>query len=962
MLPCILSREYWCHEPGLCRACVPLERGGGKDYASRQHRLWVVYQNRRIVTSGDAVILLPELGCRKIGMPQRLAREGVCSLRQETGGKPPRCGGLTRSGASQRQENVTESGRLETVSSRRSKAPLSGEMSNESPRGVRLSCILFILSLESLARVASIVWILGFLIPFSVLVGSASVAILCNERRPLVLLSLGGPVGLVMTGIVLAWLALLVGIAAAVWVTLIFLVSGGLAALVYWRRLRLLRGEPLVTRRYVVVLCVLAIHFGVVGAVSWQHSVGAGSVAYTLHADSALTTTIARGNFPVVNPYQPDYLLAFHLAYHLLGAFVTRLADQSAPQALTWLNAALFAFLYLGAVGLGQAARLGAWRTLLAATLTMAIGAPYWVGLPRVANIDNPSNNSQSVVTTLLPEAPLGTLGANALTVTGNMSLVYGYLILICVLALYVYTWRAQGVRRTLLALATGATLGYLVAPAESVFVPLAAALLVDIAVRLLFVGRPSSTDLLRFAGASGAMLITALTSPGIVFARVFGDAVSDPGIQINHAHLFQLVSIRRVLPLHFIPSLESGLQWSTLNSAEIVWELGFLLLLIPLALFYTWRTRERLSFLLLLFSGACFSAALLFTTSKYPADMTRMVSVGTVSFAFVAGLAAVWFLTTPNMVNLLLKRVALGALLFMGVLAMGGFVLRSLALPWLADPRPPVEYRPDVEAATSFLQNETAVHERLLVLGGSDHFLLNRETQAVALWLTSYVVAYSGQFLPTGFDVFTQYEAYVQEARSAQRTLSAADLRALEVAYLYAPEPWLDDVQRAALAEKWARGALARVWQAAQTGESGACRAFFRVNMAMFDGTTTVTYSEAEGALLPNAPVRLQIPALRPAGTERQSAAPGSPVQATFLIIASEPTTLRVDYGAGFSLRLPIERALAVRTPPVATGSTLTLHTERGTARVLWLETYMPAAPHGAEYSQEELALCSEA
>ena len=186
--------------------------------------------------------------------------------------------------------------------------------------------------------------------------------------------------------------------------------------------------------------------------------------------------------------------------------------------------------------------------------------------------------------------------------------------------------------------------------------------------------------------------------------------------------------------------------------------------------------------------------------------------------------------------------------------------------------------------------------------------------------------------------------------------------MRALEIAYLYAPEPWLDDVQRAALAEKWARGALARVWQAAQTGESGACRAFFRVNTAMFDGTTTVTYSEAEGAFLPNAPVRLQIPALRPAGTERQSAAPGSPVQATFLIITSEPTTLRVDYGAGFSLRLPIERALAVRTPPVATGSTLTLHTERGTARVLWLETYMPAAPHSAEFSQEELALCSEA
>ena len=198
-------------------------------------------------------------------------------------------------------------------------------------------------------------WIFSVLIPSFVLVGSTSVAVLCNERRPLVLLCLGGMVGMVLTGIILSVAALLLGIAVATWVMLVLLVSGSLAGAVYWWKSGLLQSQESFSWKYVVLLLVLASHFGLVAAVSWKFAVGPGGNGDNLFVHSAYTTSIARGNYPAVNPYRPDQLLAYRLTFHLLAAFATRLADQSAPEVLAWLNGALFAFLFLGVNGLGRA-------------------------------------------------------------------------------------------------------------------------------------------------------------------------------------------------------------------------------------------------------------------------------------------------------------------------------------------------------------------------------------------------------------------------------------------------------------------------------------------------------------------------------------------------------------------------------------------------------------------------------
>ena len=557
-------------------------------------------------------------------------------------------------------------------------------------------------------------WILFLILPSFVLIGSAIIAILCNERRPLVLLCLGGMVGMVATSIALSLLGLLVGIALATWVVLTLLLLGGLAAAVYWWRAQLWQGGLDVSRKYVFLLLVLAGHFGVVAAVSWQYSVGAGVELDNLFARSAFTSTIARENFPVANPYQPDQFLPYRLAFYVLGAFLARLANQPAPEALSMLSAALFALLFLSAAGLGLAARFGAWRSLLAAALFLTIGDFQWLQLSQMAGLENSDFNQHTMATRYLRDSA-GPALANSLK---KASLTYGHLVVFCGLTFYIYGRRLEGWRRTALALATGVVVGHLAAASETWFAAMAAALLVDLAIRLAVSRRISYQDVLRVAAAAAALIVSAIVSPGILFARAFGGPIGDPGIQFKGLHVFDY----RVSRLDGNGEGLIAHEWAPLLQAEFVWLWGLLLIAAPVALLYNWKTRQHLPWLLLLYSGACFSAFFLFTVD-HAVDMWRFVYSGVAALGFVTSFAAVWLLAAMRSISPPFRNVAVLVLIGAGTLYVGGAIQYFMAIPWLADPRPPVAYRNDVEAVKMFLNREAAVQERLLVLGDAPHW-----------------------------------------------------------------------------------------------------------------------------------------------------------------------------------------------------------------------------------------------
>ena len=279
-------------------------------------------------------------------------------------------------------------------------------------------------------------WIFVLILPLKVLVGSAGVAVLCNERRPLVLLCLGGMVGMIGTSIALSLLGLLFGFAIATWLVLALLVLGGLAAIVYWWRKQLLLDGMEVSWKYGLLLTVLVVHFGLAAAVFWQFLIGAQGHQDVLTAHSAISASIARGNYPVVNPYQPDEFLPYRLTFHVIGAFLTRLSGHSAPETLTGLTGILIAFLFLGLVGLGLAARLGPWRTMLAAVIFLTVGNLRWLDILRQVTLENPAFNHHTLVYFLLSDFAGSAL---ALSV-GNPSLSYGYLVALCVLTFFLYS------------------------------------------------------------------------------------------------------------------------------------------------------------------------------------------------------------------------------------------------------------------------------------------------------------------------------------------------------------------------------------------------------------------------------------------------------------------------------------------------------------------------------------------
>ena len=804
-------------------------------------------------------------------------------------------------------------------------------------------------------------WILFLILPSFVLIGSAIIAIICNERRPLVLLCLGGMVGMVATSIALSLLGLLAGIGIATWVVLTLLLLGGLAAAVYWWRAQLWQGGLDVSRKYVFLLLVLAGHFGVVAAVSWQFAVGAGVELDSLFTHSAFSSTISRGNFPVANPYQPENLLTYRLTYHVLGAFTARLAGVPAPEALTVLTGALYTLLFLGAVGVGLASRFGPGQTLLAAALFFVLGDFRWLQLAQLASLEHSDFNHYTLVTSYLQDSvgPALTKGLE------NVSLTYGHLVVFCGLALYIYGWQAEGWRRSALPLATGVVLGLLAAASETWFAALAVALLVDLARRLIAYRKVCYRSILRVSSAVIALVVTAVFSPGVLFARLFGGTEVDAGVQFKGSHILHYRSAR-------LDTNEYRVEaevWVPLLQGEHLWLWGILLIAAPLALFCVWQTRHQLSWLLLLYSGACFCVFFLFTTS-HPVDIWRFFHSGTAALGFVTGLAIVWLPSAIRSVTPAVRGAFLLALAGAGILYVGGFVQYSLAVPWLADPRPPAAYRQDVEAVKAFLNREARVHERLLVLGNADHWFypVLSSSQLERAALAGYVAAYSGQHMPTG-GLFADRTGYstdspqLRRANAAQGRLSAVDLQALDITYLYASSPWLSDLHRAAMAEKLARGSLTRVWQEAEAGTPQSCRAFLRLDETARESVIAETFKDGERIAVPRVPVQLQLPPVRPANAANESSSTQqSKVQATVLITVNEPSSIVVASGDAFSMRIEVDAALAVRTPPIDADSVLTVRATSGSAQVLWLEVYAPLAPQAVFYLPDHLDLCGTA
>ena len=144
--------------------------------------------------------------------------------------------------------------------------------------------------------------------------------------------ALGSGIGLVSLGLPLLWLPQVMPAGSSL------LTAGVVCALGALALRRLPACEPRQDGRLAVAGVTIVCLLVYVSALAFwaEGTVGRADVG-TLYLHSGLVAGIARGNFPVVNPFEPDFDLQYRVTLHTLGAGAVDLLDVLTPAVMPHL-------------------------------------------------------------------------------------------------------------------------------------------------------------------------------------------------------------------------------------------------------------------------------------------------------------------------------------------------------------------------------------------------------------------------------------------------------------------------------------------------------------------------------------------------------------------------------------------------------------------------------------------------
>ena len=213
------------------------------------------------------------------------------------------------------------------------------------PRAVaRISVLSLLAPLVLVAVVGTSLWASAII-----------VARLLRERSPVIVFGLAVLVGTISQAFALLWLPRFLPVG---WSS--FLAAAVLLALALGLRLR--RGhepernrtssDPHAGPAIITVIAGISIWVYVSAMAFWFEGTAGGADVASLYLHSGLVATISRGNFPVVNPFEPDYLMAYRFSVHTLAAAAQQLLNTDAPTVLPHFMGVLAVGLFLGTMGI----------------------------------------------------------------------------------------------------------------------------------------------------------------------------------------------------------------------------------------------------------------------------------------------------------------------------------------------------------------------------------------------------------------------------------------------------------------------------------------------------------------------------------------------------------------------------------------------------------------------------------
>jgi hypothetical protein len=641
---------------------------------------------------------------------------------------------------------------------------------------------------------------------------AAIVRRLLGESNPLIVFGLAIMVATVFQGFGLLWLPMLL---PAGWSSAV--AAASLVALAFAIRRLVPTWSPVAERQQ--SLAIGPVGLAVIAGVSiciyisalafWFEGTAGGADVATEYLHSGLVATIGRGNFPVVNPFEPDFFMTYRFSVHTLASATQNLLGIDVPTVLPHFLGALGVGLFLGTLGVVARLTRNLNAGIFAGLLLWGWGPLYWLGLPAYAAREGLGEAVALVARS--PEAVTWSgvfLGPTFTMATHNPTNIFGFFPALASLWLVLEladSGQSSRGRAALLGLLV-ITLTLLAAASEYFFAAVAAAI-VGYGVLMMWRLRRSRWWLpaLPIAGLIPAAAL-ALTTSSVLGGIFRGDrAVLQLGVYLNSAAPGSYTSwgYNSGGPLFY---------WSNPDQHEVSllsWEYlvdGGLITFLLLAIAITGAARpDRPAFIFALAGAAGALAATVFHFESSPPDIYRFAHFGA-GIGFVAlGIWGATRLRAPGFSSRA-RRVVLSAV---GGLSLVAFLLSSIAWPGMIAQAETADSGAD-GPAIEFLLAEADVTDGLLVLWGSRtaYDLYDSRNDQI----TARISAATGQFIPYGYHHLSHAQEYSSVYGWAQETLREEYLDELGIRFIYHNPNRATDQQRAALQRLLATDLIAPV------------------------------------------------------------------------------------------------------------------------------------------------------
>jgi len=606
--------------------------------------------------------------------------------------------------------------------------------------------------------------------------------------------ALGSGIGLVALGLPLLWLPRVLPIGSAL------LVAGVLCALGALALRRLPTPEPRQDHRLAVAGVAVASGLAYLSALAfWAEGTVGRADAGTLYMHSGLVAGIARGNFPVVNPFEPDYPLQYRVALHTLGAGAVDLLDVLTPAVMPHLVASMAVVLVLTLYG-ALAGRIGPGWALGGAAVAYAWGPLYWLLTPGAIRERGLGDVLGVIVGAPETIAWSGLfLGGPFAMATHNVTALHG--LIPAAVAIAAVTRARRPPRLPALAVAAAA-LVYLAPSNEFLILTVPAGLGLWFWVRRPLHPRLALAASSALAAVTVLALLLAQTTSGVL-AGTFGDDPDLGRLELapNSAHFGRLPSWGFNSSGPWVTWPTQGRHDTPILSAEFLVDGGLLFWLLAVALgWVAYRRGGSEATPWLLIAAVNVAVVMVFRAEESAPNLNRLAQTG-----FTLAVPALALLGAEALPTAGLRgRLAGGGALLAAFVLCGAFVLSAMAWPrMVAQPASTVDRL--TPGGRDFLLRHTEVRDRLLVVHGAQTTVDLFDHRAPGITLD--VSAQTGQFIPYGYHSLSQVDQYQHTYWRAQQVLSDKALTALDIRYVLVDPAQLTEAQAAAIEEKLGDG-----------------------------------------------------------------------------------------------------------------------------------------------------------